>query len=1217
VSTASDLHPTESARPRSRGRRILVCAGLTIGLLLGVAVLVVRHYTSPERVLDLAERFVQQRVTGRVRIGSADLSLGGKLYLHDVVIGSSGPGARDAASGTPRRSDAVLVCPEIEFDYDPMSLLSGRLTIRSILAQGPVFTISRDEHGVSNITDLLLPTDDLDAFSAEDMPSVELRDARVRVVEHHGEAERIIEDIPLTVRAHRADQPGVVYDIVWTGRTPDEGGLSQIDMLTGVLSNVRGGLPWMSIEGVMNVVDVEYDGAGSWSRLLGLGGSVRAEDFLIGQRATPGRPRYVTISLRDATLSVPVSEAEYNLDRHEKYLSFERVNGAIRVTETALTADFAGVLHGAKCRVSATIRGGMESIRSLDDVSFDVEMAVDGYRFPEDAPQRDTPESRFIHRWPNLTKFFADYSPRGLANLDMKISKAAGAEGPIVVHRGRLTVVDGEAVCRFFPYRITDVTGVVEYSPAGIDIKDIRGRHGDGHVLVTGHCEPIQPGAEIVIRIVGTNIAIEPEVRSALPPRYQRILNHFEPTGTVNAEVVTSGPVYVREWRNAWKTKVDVSLEGVTAQYDNFPYPLTDVRGRILADEDGLKVRNVQGRRGDARVSIDGEAKFRNHNITAIDLSIVGEAVPFDDVLLAALPPLLRDQIAAFQAAGLFDVHARVGLDDAGEPAVTSRAFLRDVTVEPAVLPLEINGITGEVTVSADGIEFREVRGVRQGATFAVDGRYALAEGSSPTDIRLDVKAIEVTEEVLAALPPAVREATGAWRILGPVDVAARWAEPDNTEGHSDAAAGGALSASIRFQDSFLTHPGLPAPLEDVTGVLELTDDRIASEAVRASYAGAALTASLAIDRPRGAGHITATAGGIPLDHRLIDLAPPQLRDALAALRLDGVVDVEHAELSFAPEEPGGPAVWTVSDGRLHLRDVAVGGTIEMSDLRGQVTLDGAVRDRTGGLTLHGRLNLESGTFAGRPAEQIDAKFAAVRTRDGAGLLAIEELHAEVYGGSVMAEEISLRVEPDKTMYHVKAIARKIELAPLINPVADSKHIEDEIDAGGRLDAQLSLVGEVGRAGSRRGTGGFEVHDAYIYRLPVVFSILNFIDPTTPPSANAFNFARARFSIVGSRLDLEDVLLTGPAMTFSGAGTYYTADGHVNLDLEPKSRRSWTVPIVTPMVDGAASRIVGIQVVGPLSRPVVNAKSLPGVTDTLRDMFQRKKPSNYAASGDP
>lgn len=1213
MTTPNEPSPADSRRPRLRGR-LTLWAFTTLVVLVGAAVMVVRHYTSPPRVLEMARVFVQERVTGRVGIGAAELSLAGRLRLRDVVIGSAEPAARGGVASTPRRSDAVLVCPEIEFEYDPFSLLAGRLDIRSIVAHAPVFTLSRDERGVSNIADLLLPSDDL---GGQAMPAIELRDARVRVVEQYGDSERVIEDIPLTVRAHRADQPGVVYDVVWTGRTPDEGGLSRIDMQSGVISNVRGGLPWMSIEGVMEVVNVQFDGAGSWSRLLGLGGSVRAEDFLIGLEGSADRPRYVTVSLRDATLSIPVSEAEYELERHEKYLSFERVNGAIRVTDTALSADFTGVLHGARCRVSATIRGGMDRIRSLDDVSIEADMAVDGYRFPEDTPGRDTPEARFIHRWAEVTKFFEDYSPRGLANLDMQLSKAAGADAPVVVHRGRLTVTDGEAVCRFFPYRVDDVTGVVEYSPAGIEIRDMRGRHGEGKILVTGQCEPIKPGAQIVIKIVGTDIAIDPEIRQALPPRYERILRHFEPTGTVSAEVVTSGPVYISEWRDAWKTKVDVSLDGVTAAFDDFPYPLEDVRGRILADEFGLKVRNVQGRRGDARVSIDGEARLESDRITEIDLAIVGEAVPFDDVLLAALPPLLREQIAAFRATGRFDVHARVGLDEQSDAVVTTRAVLRDVTVRPAVLPLEVTGITGEVTVGGDAIEFRQVRGHRGSASFDVEGRYALAEDAAPSDLRLAVKGIDVTEEVLAAMPPAVREAIGAWRVLGPVDVVTHWvdARPD-IDGAQDAAPQ-RLTSAIRFGGSVITHPALPAPLEDVTGVLELTDERMASESLEATYAGAALRTSLLVDRAQNSGRITASATDIPLDHRLVDLAPAQLRSALAELDMAGFVDLEHGIVTFAPEEPGGPAAWMVSEGRVRLRDVALGEDIAISKLRGELTVDGALRDRTGGLTLRGRLLLDTGAFAGRVAEDLTADYTAVRTSEAEGVLALSDLRAKLYGGSVMAEEVSMQFEPGKASYHVNAIAREIQLSPLIRPEGPITHEDDDVDAEGRLDAQISLVGEFGRSASRRGTGGFELHDAYIYRLPVVFSILNFIDPTTPPSPNAFNFARARFSLVGTRMDLDDILLTGPAITFAGGGTYYTADGHVSLDLEPRSRRNWTVPVVTPLIDGTASRLVAIQVVGPLGRPVVNAKSLPGVTDTFREIFQRKKPTNYASSGEP
>lgn len=50
-------------------------------------------------------------------------------------------------------------------------------------------------------------------------------------------------------------------------------------------------------------------------------------------------------------------------------------------------------------------------------------------------------------------------------------------------------------------------------------------------------------------------------------------------------------------------------------------------------------------------------------------------------------------------------------------------------------------------------------------------------------------------------------------------------------------------------------------------------------------------------------------------------------------------------------------------------------------------------------------------------------------------------------------------------------------------------------------------------------------------------------------------------------MDLSDVLLTGPVITFTGSGWYSTSDRHINLELDPRSRQVWNIPVITPMVD--------------------------------------------------
>ena len=111
-----------------------------------------------------------------------------------------------------------------------------------------------------------------------------------------------------------------------------DGGQSRIEVTSGVVRNVRGGLPWMRIDAVMQLVDIRFDGAGGWSDLMGLRGRVRALEYDVGA----GRPRSATIELRQAGVSIPIDAEEERLGRGERYLTFESVDGTVRMTRDRL-----------------------------------------------------------------------------------------------------------------------------------------------------------------------------------------------------------------------------------------------------------------------------------------------------------------------------------------------------------------------------------------------------------------------------------------------------------------------------------------------------------------------------------------------------------------------------------------------------------------------------------------------------------------------------------------------------------------------------------------------------------------------------------------------------------------------------------------------------------------------------------------------------------------
>lgn len=109
--------------------------------------------------------------------------------------------------------------------------------------------------------------------------------------------------------------------------------------------------------------------------------------------------------------------------------------------------------------------------------------------------------------------------------------------------------------------------------------------------------------------------------------------------------------------------------------------------------------------------------------------------------------------------------------------------------------------------------------------------------------------------------------------------------------------------------------------------------------------------------------------------------------------------------------------------GRLSLHDVQVRGKPRTPRRggNGEITLEGQLVDRSGGLTLSGEVNLATAEFLSRLATTLQGTWSLVCTAGGEGQFAIRDLEGGLYGGRLMAEEISLRFSPTEASYFVKA----------------------------------------------------------------------------------------------------------------------------------------------------------------------------------------------------
>jgi len=1204
VTEARDRQPVS---PRRKGWRRVLALVLVIAVVVAGG-LFYRHYTNPERIRDFAKAYLQDYVRGPVTIGSASFSWWDGVRLFDVAICEIPRRAlQSAPPGVANPQIPVFSCREVRLTYDRASTVSRSLRIESIVALEPTCMIVRDAaDGRTNLAGLLRWGGDADHGEPGPLPTIELRDARVQVISREEGRDRMVEDIRLDVRARPSQHDSQVYNVVWHGgHGRIASGHSRIDLQTGRLRNVEGGLPWMSIEAVMLAINARYDGAGAWCDLLGLDGTVSAKDYDLSGSSGVDGSRSAIIELSDASISIPITEKEQPLPPEERYLRFERVNGLVRLTTEGISAEFAGLFHGGKCIVSAMLRGRVERLTTLDDVDFDARLSVTGLTLPRPDPESSPAEVRFINRWRPLVGLYRDYDPHGPIDVEIEAAKKAGANEPIVVRRAMLTARGGDVKCRYFPYYGHNIHGTVEYASDGVFIRDMRGSHGGGTIIVNGRLAKPTASAAKEVTIEASGIPIDDALYEALPERYLVIREQFEPKGTVDARIELVQPTGTLQQPGEWQTHATITLRDGSAACVRFPYPVDHLTGTLVTDGDQLQIVGITGRLGDGRVAVDGTVSFAVGELIGLDLAVDAQDVPFDDTLLSALHASARELVEAFHPCGRFDSQTSLTLDaETKKVAHTSLITLRDVAIRHDDFPVEVTGVGGRLHITPDEIVLESLTGRYNDATILAEGSVSRTGERQATAVMIRSRNLRLDKTLCEALPPKMGDILSDWEIEGPVST-----ETVISTGPTQAGNGAVVRTVARLDGPNVHHPFFPVPIHDVRA--EITIDQTGARAtdVEARYGSAGIRVSFDARHGDGTeeGTIKLVATGATLDDSLRGLLPVEITAAWDRVRPGGSIDVHLDSLRYHRSGPERPREWSLA-GYVEFNDATIPGLADIERMSGTLTVSGSIIDRLGGTSLSGDLKLSTVNVLGHRLSRTQSSWSYTRVTDGEGMFVLDPIEGRIYDGS-LAAHVEVAFDRDRSQYSLSATVHNMQIEPFISADRASQPPDDKkVDVRGLADAHLYLSGVIGDRSSRRGGGQFEIIDGHIYRLPIILAILNVLNLSIPDQ-DAFDDARADLFIVGNRVRIKDIVLRGSVLGLVGSGSMTLPDLGLDLNLVHVSPHRWVhVPVLADFVEAASREFVELHVTGPLSQPTVRAKPFRRISEEFKRLFRKRKP---------
>lgn len=396
---------------------------------------------------------------------------------------------------------------------------------------------------------------------------------------------------------------------------------------------------------------------------------------------------------------------------------------------------------------------------------------------------------------PSLQEAWRHYSPSGQINVDAQLEYDGHTWRPEATVR---CFNIGFSSYKF-PYRLEHGTGSLELKDDILKI-DLTAFSGRQPVIVTAEISgPFHPDPAGRTEINGANIQIDEAMIAAMPEKTAEVVRSLEPRGLMN--------VYILMWRSRRgepiHKKIVLDVNNTSVRYEKFPYPLTDISGRLEMFDHDWKFRNLVGRHNGARVTCEGHFRVGERTEPGVEplvpdfgrppqgdtpdpvvsprltpifqgnelvLNFTGEEVPLEEELRNALlsSPHIQQVWLHMRPKGIVNLTAQARyMPEKRKFSIAVHVEpQRDTTsVEPTVFPYRIERLQGAIDYSDGHVTFRNCR-AEHGPTkaavkiatdgfcdFQPDGRWTVCFQN------LTVDQIRIDRELTEALPERLKKA--------------------------------------------------------------------------------------------------------------------------------------------------------------------------------------------------------------------------------------------------------------------------------------------------------------------------------------------------------------------------------------------------------------------------------------------------------------------------
>jgi hypothetical protein len=340
-----------------------------------------------------------------------------------------------------------------------------------------------------------------------------------------------------------------------------------------------------------------------------------------------------------------------------------------------------------------------------------------------------------------------------------------------------------------FPYPLTSVSGPLVYEAGMVSSERLDGQaggqklHGSFRLSqsANGWLGKLQCSSDgplsINEQLLKALTAVDKPASAA-----ETFVRSLHPSGSI--ELVNATFERKSPQEATWSRSIQANIYGGRIKYDGFPYPIYDIRGRLVAESDRWDLDQFEGRNDSGIIKCSGNWLSGREGLVPFDLRFEAFDVPIEEELHAALPRDAQYIWNELQPSGAVDsllvtvarpigqanVDVRVELT---EDSSSNEATGRSLSLMPGSFPYRLNDVACSITYEPGFVSVVHASAVNGQTRLALTGECRPTNsGRWLADVRwMPTTRVVVDSQLLKALPGSIRESLLKLDFSGPVSV--------------------------------------------------------------------------------------------------------------------------------------------------------------------------------------------------------------------------------------------------------------------------------------------------------------------------------------------------------------------------------------------------------------------------------------------------------------